>query len=84
MFLIATREFERYPSGVRDTSRLLRLFKVFGKLRWISLQGFSSEYLPKDIYLHDAMVIDLKHSLLRFVWKEPQVFITCHFLLKLK
>ncbi|XP_027907715.1 TMV resistance protein N-like isoform X3 [Vigna unguiculata] len=73
MFLIATREFERYPSGVRDTSRLLRLFKVFGKLRWISLQGFSSEYLPKDIYLHDAMAIDLKHSLLRFVWKEPQV-----------
>jgi len=43
------------------------------KLRWITWQGFSSEYLPNDFYLHDAIAVDLKHSLLRLVWKEPQV-----------
>jgi len=53
-------------------------------LRWMSLHGFCSKYLPNDFYLHDAIAIDLKHSLLRFVWKEPKVFITCHFLLKYK
>ncbi|KAK8464562.1 hypothetical protein PHAVU_010G025232 [Phaseolus vulgaris] len=42
-------------------------------LRWMSLHGFCSKYLPNDFYLHDAIAIDLKHSLLRFVWKEPKV-----------
>ncbi|XP_027906916.1 TMV resistance protein N-like isoform X2 [Vigna unguiculata] len=41
--------------------------------RWISLQGFPSEYLPQDFYLHQAIIIEIKHNLLRFVWKEPQV-----------
>ncbi|XP_068478251.1 disease resistance protein RUN1-like isoform X2 [Phaseolus vulgaris] len=53
----------KYPVEVREPL----------KLRWISLQGFSSEYLPDDFYVHDAIVIDLKHSFLRFVWKEPKV-----------
>ena len=46
---------------------------LFQKLRWISLHGFSSEYLHNKFYVHDAIAIDLKHSLLRLVWKEPQV-----------
>ena len=70
-------------SARREPSRLLKLAGnseyVSKKLRWISLQGFSSEYLPNDFYLHDAIAIYLKHCLLRLVWKEPQVFITCHF-----
>ncbi|ESW06182.1 hypothetical protein PHAVU_010G027100 [Phaseolus vulgaris] len=65
------------PVGVRDSSRLLKLAAdskfLSAKLRWISLRGFSSEYLPNHFYLHDAIVIDLKHSFLRLVWKEPQV-----------
>ncbi|XP_052733983.1 disease resistance protein RUN1 isoform X2 [Vigna angularis] len=64
-------------SEVRDPSRLLKIAGdseyLHKKLRWISFQGFSSEYLPNDFYLHDAIAIDLKHSLLRLVWKEPQV-----------
>jgi len=44
------------------------------KLRWISLHGFSSEYLH-NFYLHDVVAIDLKRSLLRLVWKEPQVLL---------
>jgi len=78
---------ERYSLEARDPSRRLEFAGHSEyhskKLRWISMQGFSSEYLPNDFYLHDAIVIDLKHSLLQFVWKEPQVFTTCHFVLKL-
>ncbi|XP_027906170.1 TMV resistance protein N-like isoform X2 [Vigna unguiculata] len=66
--------FDPYPE-VREP--LLKLTEnseyLSKKLRWISLQGFSSKYLPNDFYLHDAMVIDLKHSLLRVVWKETQI-----------
>ncbi|XP_068479583.1 disease resistance protein RUN1-like isoform X2 [Phaseolus vulgaris] len=69
--------FERYPVEVRDPSKLLKLAGdseyPSKKLRGISLQRFSSEYLPNDFNLHDAIAIDLKHSLLRFVWKETQV-----------
>ncbi|XP_052724206.1 disease resistance protein RPV1-like isoform X2 [Vigna angularis] len=43
------------------------------KLRWISSYGLSSEYLPKNFYWDDATAIDLKRSLLRFLWKTPQV-----------
>ncbi|XP_027906898.1 TMV resistance protein N-like [Vigna unguiculata] len=72
--------FERYPypSEVREPSRTpVNLagvsWSLYEKVRWVSLKGFSSEYLPNDFYLHDAIVIDLKHNLLRLVWKEPQV-----------
>ena len=75
--------FEHYPLEVREPLKLLTLAGDSKKLRWISLQGFSSEYLPDDFYLHDAIAIDVKHSLLRFLWKKTQVFITWHFLLKL-
>ena len=79
--------FKRYPLKIKDPSRPLKLVRhseyLSKKLRWISLQGFSSEYLPNDFYIHDAIAINLKHSLLRFFWKKTQVFITCHFLLKL-
>ncbi|XP_027907704.1 TMV resistance protein N-like isoform X2 [Vigna unguiculata] len=51
-------------SQVRDTSRMLKLARhseyLSKKLRCISLQGFSSEYLPNDFYLHEAIVIDFK------------------------
>jgi len=78
--------FERYPLKVRNPSRLLKLAGDseyhYKKQRWVSLQRFFSKYLPNNFYLHDAIAIDLNHSLLLLVWKEPQVFITCHFLLK--
>ncbi|XP_014516829.1 TMV resistance protein N-like [Vigna radiata var. radiata] len=43
------------------------------KLRWISWHGLSSERLPNNFYEHNAIAIDLKRSLLRFLWKTPQV-----------
>jgi len=80
--------FEPYPLEIRDKSRLRQLGQVqlavnseylFQKLRWINFHGFSAEYLHSNYYLHDAIAIDLKHSLLRLVWKQPQVFITTTF-----
>ena len=65
-------------SARREPSRLLKDADseyLPKKLRWISLHGFPSEYLPKDFCLHDTVAVDVKHSLLRFIWKEPQVFI---------
>ncbi|XP_027908441.1 TMV resistance protein N-like isoform X2 [Vigna unguiculata] len=43
------------------------------KLKWTIVHGFPSEYLHRKFYVHDAIGIDLKHSLLRLVWKKPQV-----------
>ncbi|XP_014490509.1 TMV resistance protein N [Vigna radiata var. radiata] len=42
------------------------------KLRWISFHGFSSECLPNN-FDYDPIAIELKRSLLRFLWKTPQV-----------
>ncbi|XP_027907376.1 TMV resistance protein N-like [Vigna unguiculata] len=60
----------------RFSRRLVNLagvsWSLCEKLRWVSLKGFFSQYLPNDFYLRDAIVIDLKHSLLRLVWKQPQ------------
>ncbi|WVZ16431.1 hypothetical protein V8G54_009413 [Vigna mungo] len=72
--------FERYPP--LEISGPLTLVKITRdselppkKLKWTSRQGFPTEYLPKELYLHDAIVIDLKYSLLRFLWKEPQLIL---------
>ncbi|KAK8464566.1 hypothetical protein PHAVU_010G025400 [Phaseolus vulgaris] len=73
---------EAYPLEIRDGSTLVQPDQIqlpghyeyrSKNLRWMSLHGFHSEYLPNDFYPHDAIAIDLKHSLLRFVWKEPKV-----------
>ncbi|WVZ17567.1 hypothetical protein V8G54_010549 [Vigna mungo] len=45
------------------------------KLRWIRLHGFSSECLPNNSYENDSTTVDLKRSLLRFMWKTPQVLL---------
>ncbi|XP_027907936.1 protein SUPPRESSOR OF npr1-1, CONSTITUTIVE 1-like isoform X2 [Vigna unguiculata] len=65
--LIPSRE----PSGFPEVVTVSKY--IYTKLIWINLQGFSSEHLPKDFNMHGAVAIDLKHSLLRFFWKEPQV-----------
>jgi len=70
-------------SSIREPSGLLKLAQNSEcrskKVRWMSLQGFSSKNLSIDFDLKDAIAIDLKRSLLRLVWKQPQVFINCHF-----
>jgi len=69
--LIPSRE----PSGFLE---VLTKY-IYTKLIWINLQGFSSEHLPKDFNMHGAVAIDLKHSLLRFFWKEYQVLLRAIF-----
>jgi len=50
------------------------------QLRWIYWQGFPFKYIPNNFYLKEAIVIDFQQSNLRQMWKEPQVYITSHFL----
>ncbi|XP_068478245.1 disease resistance protein RUN1-like [Phaseolus vulgaris] len=63
----------------REQSRLpLKLAGSFEhtsrKLRWVSLQGPFSERVLEGFHLHDAIGIHLKHTHLRLLLKEPQVF----------
>jgi len=44
-------------------------------LRWIYWKRFPLKYMPKNFFLGGVIAIDLKHSNLRLVWKEPQVYI---------
>jgi len=53
------------------------------QLRWISWKGFPSKYIPNNFHMENVIAIDLKHSNLQLVWKQPKVFITCLLLLKL-
>jgi len=53
------------------------------QLRWISWKGFPSEYIPNKFHMENVIAIDLKHSRLQLVWKQPKVFITCPLLSKL-
>ncbi|ESW06194.1 hypothetical protein PHAVU_010G027900 [Phaseolus vulgaris] len=43
------------------------------QLRWISWQGFRFEYVPNNFHMENVIAIDLKHSHLQLVWKQPQV-----------
>ncbi|XP_020238467.1 TMV resistance protein N isoform X1 [Cajanus cajan] len=74
--------FKAYAFEEMKRLRLLQLDHVlltgdYGylskKLRWICWQGFPSKYIPNKFYLEGVIAIDLKHSNLRLVWKEPQV-----------
>ncbi|XP_022642231.1 TMV resistance protein N isoform X2 [Vigna radiata var. radiata] len=61
--------------------RLLRLDHVqvvgdYGhiskELRWICWKGFPSKYIPNNFYMGNVIAIDLRHSHLQLVWKQPQ------------
>lgn len=54
------------------------------QLRWIYWQGFPLKYIPNKFYQGNVVAIDLKHSNLKLVWKEPQVYTAYHFILKSK
>ncbi|XP_061362494.1 disease resistance protein RUN1-like [Gastrolobium bilobum] len=42
-------------------------------LRWVCWQRFPLKYIPDNFYLGKAVAINLKHSNLYQVWKEPQL-----------
>jgi len=88
LFYLGIKAIDGLPvelrSARREPSSLLKLDGDSDyRLRWISLHGFSSEYLPNGFNLRHAIAIHLKHSL-GLVLKETEVFITCLFLLKQK
>ncbi|KAH1257345.1 TMV resistance protein N [Glycine max] len=70
----AFAEMKRLRLLQLDNVELTGDYRYLSKqLRWISWKGFSLKYIPKSFYLEGAIAIDLKHSSLRLVWKEPQV-----------
>ncbi|KAJ1440299.1 Leucine-rich repeat domain superfamily [Sesbania bispinosa] len=42
-------------------------------LRWLCWHGFPLRYIPRNFFLNKLVAIDLKHSNLQLVWKEPQL-----------
>jgi len=42
------------------------------RLAWVYWGGFSSKYIPHNFYQGKVVAIDMKHSNLKVVWKEPQ------------
>ena len=45
-------------------------------LTWVYWRGFSSKYIPDNFYQGNVVAIEMKHSNLKVVWKEPlQVYL---------
>nr|XP_007134181.1 hypothetical protein PHAVU_010G026400g [Phaseolus vulgaris]ESW06175.1 hypothetical protein PHAVU_010G026400g [Phaseolus vulgaris] len=74
--------FEAYAFKGMKRLRLLQLdhVKLSGDygylskhLRWVCWHGFPSKYIPNNFSLKDVIAIDLRHSNIRIVWKQPQV-----------
>ncbi|XP_057431921.1 disease resistance protein RUN1-like isoform X2 [Lotus japonicus] len=56
-------------------------FEYFSKdLRWLCWPGFPLRYMPGNFCLKKSVAIDLKHSNLQFIWKEPQLLDRLKFL----
>ncbi|RDY04645.1 TMV resistance protein N, partial [Mucuna pruriens] len=75
--------FKAFAFKKMQRLRLLQLYHVqlrgdYGylskQLRWIYWQGFPLKCIPNKLYMGGVIAIDLKHSNLRVVWKEAQVF----------
>ncbi|XP_057451804.1 uncharacterized protein LOC130743576 [Lotus japonicus] len=43
------------------------------ELRWVYWQGFTLKYIPDDLYQGNLVVIDLKYSSIKQVWKETKL-----------
>ncbi|KAK7244592.1 hypothetical protein RIF29_39416 [Crotalaria pallida] len=43
------------------------------QLRWVYWQGFPLKYIPDNFYQGNLVAMDLRHSNLKLVWKQPQV-----------
>ncbi|XP_027336565.1 TMV resistance protein N-like [Abrus precatorius] len=50
------------------------------RLRWVHWHGFPSTCLPSEFCLENLVAIDLRHSNLKIVWKEPQLLERLKFL----
>ncbi|RDX60563.1 TMV resistance protein N, partial [Mucuna pruriens] len=50
------------------------------QLRWVYWQGFPLTNIPENFYQGNIVAINLKHSYLKLVWKEPQLLERLKFL----
>ncbi|RDX81319.1 TMV resistance protein N, partial [Mucuna pruriens] len=49
-------------------------------LRWVYWKGFPLKFIPNKFYQGNMVAIDLKHSYIELVWKEPQLLEKLKFL----
>ncbi|XP_028763108.1 TMV resistance protein N-like [Neltuma alba] len=48
---------------------------INGALRWLCWHGFPVEHIPKKFYQEKLVVMELKYSNLRQVWRQPQLLV---------
>lgn len=57
-----------------DHSVLTGNYRYLSKeLRWIHWQGFTFNYIPDDFYQENLVVIEVKHSSIKQVWKDTKL-----------
>jgi len=72
----AFKEMKRLKLLKLDSVQLTGSFGHLSKqLRWICWRGFPLKYIPVNFYQGSVVAINLKHSNLKLVWKETQVYI---------
>jgi len=72
----AFKEMKRLKLLKLDSVQLTGSFAHLSKqLRWICWRGFPLKYIPVNFYQRSVVAINLKHSNLKLVWKETQVYI---------
>ncbi|KAK7350582.1 hypothetical protein VNO77_09358 [Canavalia gladiata] len=70
----AFQEMNRLRLLQLDCVQLIGDFGYLSKqLRWVYWQGFPLKCIPDNFYLGSVVALDLKHSNLRLVWKDPQL-----------
>ncbi|CAJ1949645.1 unnamed protein product [Sphenostylis stenocarpa] len=70
----AFKEMKRLKLLQLDSVQLTGSFGYLSKqLRWVCWQGFPLKYIPGNFYQGSVVAINLKHSNLKLVWKEPQL-----------
>lgn len=42
-------------------------------LRWLCMHGFPLSYIPSDLQMDHMVALDMSHSNLQHLWKEPKV-----------
>ncbi|KAJ9558628.1 hypothetical protein OSB04_013242 [Centaurea solstitialis] len=76
-FEIKTNAFSKM-----DQLRMLQLnyvqlhgsYKYLPKgLRWLSMHGFPSSYIPLDLQMENMVVLDMSYSNLQKLWKKPKL-----------
>ncbi|XP_057425650.1 disease resistance protein RUN1-like [Lotus japonicus] len=72
----AFKEMKKLRLLQLDGVDLTRDYEYLSKeLRWISWQGFTFKYIPNDFHQGNLVVLELKYSSIKHVWKETKLIL---------